>query len=158
MYLDAALEDHNNGFSNMHQLMTDLSVGHSKALPCGAGLSMLAVDKEGELHLCHRFTGSSNPTYGNVASGVDHERLGDFLDSALDHSDEACATCRIRNLCAGGCYHESYAKFSDPLHPTYHYCDLMRGWIDFGVQVYARILSQNPEFFSRHVEPRRANP
>jgi uncharacterized protein len=156
MYLDAALEGRNIGFSNMHQLMTDLSVGHSKALPCGAGLGMLAVDNEGDLHLCHRFTGSTNPTYGNVDGGIDRDRLGDFLESALDHADDACSTCRIRNLCAGGCYHESYARYSDPLHPTYHYCDLMRDWVDFGVQVYTRILSETPEFFSRHVEPRRA--
>ncbi len=155
LYLDAALEDRNIGFSNMHQLMTDLSVGHSKALPCGAGLGLLAVDKDGDLHLCHRFTGSSNPTYGNVESGIDKENLGRFLESALDHSDTVCATCRIRNLCAGGCYHESYAKYSDPLHPTIHYCDLMRDWIDFGVQVYVRLRTDNPAFFTRHIEPRK---
>lgn len=157
LYLEAAIEGRNNGFSNMHQLMTDLSVGNAKALPCGAGLGLLAVDKEGDLHLCHRFTGSSNPTYGNVASGIDKAGLGRFLESALDHSDDVCKTCRIRNLCAGGCYHESYARYSDPLHPTIHYCDLMRDWIDFGVQVYTRIMTENPEFIARHVEPRRAN-
>jgi uncharacterized protein len=156
LYLEAALEDRNIGFSNMHQLMTDLSVGHSKALPCGAGLGLLAVDNEGDLHLCHRFTGSENPTYGNVASGIDKENLGRFLESALDHSDTVCATCRIRKLCAGGCYHESYARYSDPLHPTIHYCDLMRDWIDFGVQVYVRLRADNPGFITRHVEPRRA--
>ncbi|MGB2131143.1 MAG: quinohemoprotein amine dehydrogenase maturation protein, partial [Marinobacterium sp.] len=57
-YLEAALEHRNIGFSNMHQLITDLHEGHKKALPCGAGLKMLAVDHEGELNLCHRFTGS----------------------------------------------------------------------------------------------------
>ena len=36
-YLEAALEHRNIGFSNMHQLMTDLHEGHKKSLPCGAG-------------------------------------------------------------------------------------------------------------------------
>ncbi|MBT4523259.1 MAG: quinohemoprotein amine dehydrogenase maturase, partial [Halieaceae bacterium] len=73
-----------------------------------------------------------------------------------DRSDNGCSTCRIRNLCSGGCYHESYTRYGDPLHPTYHYCDLMRDWVDFGLEVYTRIATENPEFYERHVEPRRA--
>lgn len=155
-YLEAALEDRNIGFSNMHQLMADLYDGTKKALPCGAGLGMLAVDKDGDLNLCHRFTGSSMPTYGNVERGIDKHNLGTFLEAAQARDGTVCETCRIRNLCAGGCYHESYAHFSDPLKPTYHYCDIMRDWVDFGIDVYARIMAANPDYFSRHVTPRRA--
>src|SRR5260370_10970179 len=42
-YRRAALRGDNNGFSNMHQLMTDLYEGRRKSLPCGAGLGLLAV-------------------------------------------------------------------------------------------------------------------
>jgi len=156
-YLAAALRDQNTGFGNLHQLMTDLSHGTSKALPCGAGIGMLAVDHRGELNLCHRFTGSELPTFGDVNRGVDRDRLSEFLEAASDHSDRVCATCRIRNLCAGGCYHESYARYGDPLAPTLHYCDLMRDWVDYGIEVYARIQAENPGFFEKHVEPRRAS-
>ena len=155
-YVRAALRDENIGFSNLHQLMSDLHEGTRKTLPCGAGLGMLAVDKDGELNLCHRFTGSTLPTYGNVTAGIDKERLGRFLQGAADKEGTACETCRIRNLCAGGCYHESYAHFSDPLRPTYHYCDIMRDWVDFGIDAYTRIMAGNPEFFARHISPRRA--
>ena len=156
MYLDAALEGRNIGFSNMHQLMTDLSEGTRKSLPCGAGLGMLAVDKDGGLNLCHRFTGSGLPTFGDVEAGIDKPRLGAFLEEAQSRGGRPCETCRIRNLCAGGCYHESYAKFGDPQHPVAHYCDLMRDWVDFGIHVYTRIMDRNPGFFTQHVEPRRA--
>ena len=155
-YLEHALRGANNGFSNMHQLMTDLHEGRRKALPCGAGVGLLAVDKDGGLNLCHRFTGSDLPTFGNVATGIDAERLGAFLGKASDRSGTDCATCRIRNLCAGGCYHESYSRFGDPLHRTYHYCDLLRRWVDFGVRVYSGIMSKNPDFFRQHIETRRA--
>ena len=60
-YRRAALRGRNNGFSNMHQLMTDLHEGRRKSLPCGAGVGLLAVDGEGDLNLCHRFTGSDLP-------------------------------------------------------------------------------------------------
>jgi uncharacterized protein len=156
-YERAAIRDENIGFGNMHQLMTDLREGRAKSLPCGAGVGMLAVDREGGLNLCHRFTGSSLPRFGDVEQGVDHERLGAFLDRAQDRSGRPCATCRIRNLCSGGCYHESYARYGDPLEPVAHYCDILRDWVDFGIGVYARITVANPGFFERHVEPRRRN-
>lgn len=156
-YLEAALEHRNIGFSNMHQLMTDLHEGHKKSLPCGAGLKMLAVDHEGGLNLCHRFTGSDLPTFGDVKNGVQKVELGEFLSQRLDRTDTGCSTCRIRNLCSGGCYHESYARYGDPAHPTYHYCDLMRDWVDFGIQVYSRIMASNPAFIDQFISPRRAS-
>ena len=156
IYCDAAFENRNIGFSNMHQLMTDLSEGMTKALPCGAGVGLLAVDVKGGINLCHRFTGSDLPTFGDVhENGIDKAALGRFLESRLDRTDKGCQTCRIRNLCSGGCYHESYAHYNDPIHPTYHYCDLMRDWVDFGIECYARIVDRNPDFFSNYVEPRR---
>lgn len=155
-YQQDALRGQNNGFSNMHQLMTDLHQGTRKVLPCGAGIGMLAVDKDGGLNLCHRFTGSELRTYGDVDTGIDKAGLGEFLSSAADRSDRGCESCRIRNLCAGGCYHESYAHFNDPLYPTYHYCDILRDWVDFGIRVYAAIAKSNPDYFDKHITPRRA--
>ncbi|MFG0633687.1 quinohemoprotein amine dehydrogenase maturation protein [Pseudomonas sp. xss_2] len=156
-YLEAALEHRSIGFSNLHQLITDIHEGHKKALPCGAGLKMLAVDHQGELNLCHRFTGSSLPTFGNVHQGVKQAQLNDFLSQRLERSNTGCDDCRIRNLCSGGCYHESYARYGDPTHPTYHYCELMRDWVDFGIEVYSRIMAVNPAFIDRYITPRKAH-
>ena len=156
-YHRAALAGGSNGFSNMHQLMTDLHEGRRKALPCGAGVGLLAVDGDGDLNLCHRFTGSDLPTFGNVATGIDGAQLSAFVEKAIDREGTHCATCRIRNICAGGCYHESYARFGDAHHRTYHYCDLLRRWVDFGVGIYADIQRRNPDFFARHLETRKSN-
>ena len=156
-YVEAALENRNTGFSNLHQLLTDLHEGSKKALPCGAGYSMVAVDKEGDVNLCHRFTGSSMPTFGSVDQGLDVAGLTGFLSQRLDRRDTGCASCNIRNLCSGGCYHESYQRYNDPAHPVYHYCELMRDWVDFGISAYARIQAGNPGFFADHISSRRAN-
>lgn len=155
-YVAAALRGENNGFSNMHQLMSDLYEGRRKSLPCGAGVGMLAVDHKGDLNLCHRFTGSALPTFGNVDTGIDKAGLGGFIEKALDRSGRGCETCRIRNLCSGGCYHESYAHFNDPHSPVYHYCDLLREWVDFGIECYLEILEKNPGFLHQHISHRRA--
>lgn len=155
-YTEAACRGENIGFSNMHQLLTDIAQGTKKAVPCGAGLGMLAVDKAGDLHLCHRFVGSNEPTYGNVATGIDVPKLGKFIETAQDRSNFGCKTCRIRSICAGGCYHESYARQGDAFAPVYHYCDLMRDWVDFGIDAYVRIMQANPAFFRTELEPRQS--
>ncbi|GHU11722.1 thioether cross-link-forming SCIFF peptide maturase [Betaproteobacteria bacterium] len=154
-YVSEALAGRNIGFSNLHQLITDLHEGHKKLLPCGAGLKMLAVDHQGKLNLCHRFTGSDLPTFGNVKDGIQRDALGKFLSIRLEREGSGCATCRIRNLCSGGCYHESYSRYGDPSHPVYHYCDLMRDWVDFGIAAYSRIMAHNPGFIDSHISPRR---
>lgn len=156
-YLQEALNGTKPGFANMHQLLTDLHEGNRKPLPCGAGIALLAVDGNGGLNLCHRFTGSSLPLFGDVEQGIDRPRLTRFLEDRQDRSNTGCATCRIRNICSGGCYHESYSRFGDTRHPVYHYCDLLRDWIDFGIEVYTRISTENEAFFSAHVSPRRGN-
>jgi len=155
-YLEAALQNRGFGFGNMHQLMTDLHEGNRKALPCGAGVGLLAVDKDGGLNLCHRFTGSDLPLFGDVKTGIDKPRLAEFIEKRLDRSGTGCETCRIRNICSGGCYHESYARYEDPTHPSYHYCELLRDWVEFGLRSYARISLENPAFFDAYVSPRRS--
>ncbi|WP_299904368.1 quinohemoprotein amine dehydrogenase maturation protein [uncultured Paracoccus sp.] len=155
-YVEAAIRGENIGFSNMHQLLSDIASGMKKAVPCGAGLGLLAVDKEGDLHLCHRFVGSNQPTYGNVNKGIDVPKLAAFVEQAQDRSNFGCKTCRIRSICAGGCYHESYARQGDPFAPVYHYCDLLRDWVDFGIAAYTRIMRANPGFFRAHLQPRSA--
>jgi uncharacterized protein len=152
----AALRGEKHGFSNLLQLLTDLHEGTSKSLPCGAGYSMVAVDHAGGVNLCHRFTGSDLGTFGDVSHGLARPELAAFLERRLDKSGVDCATCRIRNLCSGGCYHESYARYGDPIRPTLHYCDRMRAWIDYGITAYARILAAQPDWFGRTLTPRRA--
>jgi len=117
-YLAAAIEGKSIGFSNMHQMLTDIHEGTKKALPCGAGVGMVAIDHEGGVNLCHRFTGSDLPLFGDIETGLDKPALNEFMNQRLAMSDKGCDTCRIRNLCAGGCYHESYARYGDPVRPT----------------------------------------
>lgn len=155
-YVDAACQNEVMGFSNFHQILTDIHEGTKKALPCGAGIGMVAIDHAGGVNLCHRFTGSELPLFGSVSDGLDTEGLKEFLYDRLDRAEKGCNTCWIRNLCSGGCYHESYARYNDPQHPTYHYCDLMRDWIDFALQGYARIMRENPNFIERYIATRRA--
>jgi uncharacterized protein len=154
-YVAAALDNRNIGFANMHQLLGELWAGSRKALPCGAGVGLLALDGEGNLNLCHRFAGSALPTFGDIGTGIARTRLLEFLQAAADLPQQDCAGCPIRNLCAGGCYHESYARYGDALAPTRHYCQLMREWVDFGLAAYVELQAKNPAYFTEHIGSRR---
>ena len=154
-YVAAACRRESHGFSNMHQLVTDLWRGTHKTLPCGAGIGMLAVGTDGDLHLCHRFSGSDWPAFGSVRAGVNKKDLNEFLGRAHE-AGNACAGCSARGLCAGGCYHEAWVRQGSPFLPTSHYCQLIRDWTDFGVEAFLDIAAANPGYFERTLEPRRA--
>lgn len=149
-YINEAIKGNFNGFSNLHRTVIDIHEGRKKKLPCGAGVGLLSVSYKGDIDLCHRFTGSDYPSFGNIEKGLDKKALGSFLEKRANEKDTSCQTCRIRNLCAGGCYHESYIKYGTPEKSVLHYCDDMRNWIDFAVEAYIRIKAKNPEFFTKY--------
>jgi uncharacterized protein len=153
-YVEAAIRGEHLGFSNIHHMMLDLAQGNRKLVPCGAGVGLLAVDMEGGLNLCHRFTGSAVPTFGSLESGVDHARLDGFLAASQDRGARGCDTCRIRNLCSGGCYHENFTHTGDLLAPSYTHCDDLRQWTDFCIAAFVRIRARNPSFMRTHDRPR----
>jgi len=149
-YIEAALKGEFNGFSNLHRVIGDIHAGRKKKLPCGAGVGLLSVSYEGNFDLCHRFTGSDFMQFGDVKTGLDKPKLSNFIEKRLNTNDGDCSTCHIRNLCAGGCYHESYIRYNDPTKAVLHYCDIMRDWIDFSLLSYSKIRNGNPEFFDKY--------
>lgn len=153
-YVKAAKRGWHHGFSNMNHMMLDLARGTRKVLPCGAGLGLLAAGTDGTLSLCHRFTGTGQGTFGDVASGVDMDKLARFVDAAQQTHD-GCRECPARGICAGGCYHEAYVRGGDPLAPTFNHCDFVREWLQFGLECFGEVAIANPGFFTaKNMEPR----
>ncbi len=146
-YVTAAKRGFRHGFSNMNQMMQDLHSGTRKTLPCGAGVGLLAVSTEGQLALCHRFTGTSFPSFGDVTAGIAQEQLSAFLTEA-QRLHPACQGCSARSICAGGCYHEAYVRQGTALAPTFSHCDFIREWLDFGIECFGEIMHANPGFFT----------
>ena len=152
-YTEAAKQGVRHGFSNMNQMMQDLYSGTRKTVPCGAGIGLLAVGAEGQLALCHRFTGTSFSTFGDVNAGIAQKELSAFLTEAQT-MHPACQGCSARSICAGGCYHESYVRHGDAMSPTFSHCDFIREWLDFGIECYGEIMLTNPGFFTPNTTAR----
>lgn len=155
-YTEAAKRGMRHGFSNMNQLMQDLYSGTRKAVPCGAGIGLLAVGVEGQLALCHRFTGTAFPSFGDVNAGIAQKELSAFLSEAQT-MHPACQKCSARSICAGGCYHESYVRHGDAMSPTFSHCDFIREWLDFGIECFGEIMRANPSFFTSNNKVQKAH-
>ena len=78
-YVEEALQHRSIGFSNLHQLLTDIHEGKRflwcRLLHGGGG-------QDGGVNLCHRFTGSELPTFGTVQAGLDVPALEDFVGAS----------------------------------------------------------------------------
>lgn len=70
---------------------------------CGAGKGYLSVGPGGKLSACHR---ENSAEVGNLQDGVDMTRQARWLDNRY-HVRETCQDCWMRNLCGGGCRHDS---------------------------------------------------
>ena len=142
--------DRNFGFGNMHQLMTDLHEGNRKSLPCGAGVGLLAVDKRWRpepvppLHRVGPADCSATSRPGSTSRGWPSSSRSGW--TAVGH--------RLRDL-----PHPQHLlrrllpRELRPLRATrptrsYHYCELLRDWVEFGIRCYARISGSRTRRFS----------
>lgn len=145
-YLDSALRGETHGFSNVSDTLAELHQGVSKSHPCGAGLGLIGVGPSGDIAPCHRFVDSDRHAIGNVSTGLDRDKQGDFLRRGNIDIKYACHTCWARPVCAGGCHHEAFVRYGDTGHPNLHYCNWIRGWTDKCLRIYGAIAAQRPEF------------
>ncbi|MEE9393663.1 MAG: quinohemoprotein amine dehydrogenase maturation protein [Planctomycetota bacterium] len=149
-FVEHASRGERHGFSNLSDILREVHLGTNKAHPCGAGLGLLGVSTEGDLGLCHRFVESGDHEVGNVRDGIDEAKRTEFLRKGHISNKLDCANCYARPICAGGCYHEAQVRYGDASKANLHYCDWIRGWMDLGLNSYARIMEKNPSFFKAY--------
>lgn len=155
-YLQFALRGELHGFSNVSDTLAELHQGVSKSHPCGAGLGLLGVGPTGDIAPCHRFVDSDKHALGNVVTGIDKQKQGQFLDRGNIQSKTDCRTCWARPLCAGGCHHEAFVRYGDTGHANLHFCEWIRGWTHTCLQIYGTLAEKNPKFLNFFVERKAA--
>lgn len=106
--------------------------------PCGAGGGYMGVSSQGELYACHRFVNDEAGHMGNVKTGVDPQKQGQWLEDRHLSSQGACNTCWARYMCSGSCHHEVINRG----RPA---CDYIRGWLHYCLGLYTDLLDTNPE-------------
>ena len=155
-YLEHALRGEHHGFSNVSDTLAELHQGVSKSHPCGAGLGLVGVGPSGDIAPCHRFVDSDAHTLGHISTGLDRDRVNDFLSRGHINTKTDCSRCWARPVCAGGCHHEAYVRYGDTGHPNLHYCDWIRGWTHACLEIYGAIAARNPSFLQHFAERKAA--
>jgi uncharacterized protein len=128
-------------FLNMANAMREIHKGTHRPYPCGAGGGYLGVSADGGLYACHRFVGDEAGKMGDLTRGIDREKRNGWLAERHVHFQSPCRECWARYLCGGGCHHEVLQRG----RPA---CDFIRGWLDYCLQAYIRLLEKRPEYFA----------
>jgi uncharacterized protein len=128
-------------FLNMSNALREIHKGTHRPYPCGAGAGYLGVSADGGLYACHRFVGDEGGKMGDLNNGIDREKRNGWLAARHVHFQSPCHECWARYLCGGGCHHEVLQRG----RPA---CDYIRGWLEYCLQAYIRLLEKRPEYFT----------
>lgn len=127
-------------FLNMVNALREIHKGTHRPYPCGAGGGYLGVSADGGLYACHRFVEDEDGAMGEVWNGVDRTKQNRWLAERHVHLQEPCRSCWARYQCGGGCHHEVIKRGRTA-------CDYIRGWLNYCLQAYIRLLEKRPDYF-----------
>jgi uncharacterized protein len=157
-YIEAALRGGFYGFSNLTTLLVQIHEGAAKSFGCGAGVQLFSADPHGDLYSCHRLVGNDRYRIGTLQGGIDREAQARHLDEVHMRHKADCQTCWARHLCGGGCFYQLEQQYEGDLRRAYlPFCDWIRAWWVEGLHAYSRIITGNPTFIERVVEPQLAS-
>jgi uncharacterized protein len=122
-------------FSNLAAALKQLHAGSAKPLPCGSAGNYVSVSAQGEYFTCHRTIDDPRFALGSTAEGVSMLRRESFLHARHVDRQEPCRICWARYLCGGGCHAEVLSAGRSG-------CDYIRGWLEFCIQFYDRVLQE----------------
>ena len=136
-------------FSNLAIALKQLHAGSAKPLPCGSAANYVSVSAQGEYFTCHRTIDDVRFSLGSTANGLSIEQRERFLNARHVDRQEPCRTCWARYLCGGGCHAEVLSAGRSG-------CDYIRGWLEYCLQFYDRVLQEmvlgeRPDLLGREV-------
>lgn len=132
---------HRYSFLNLSNALREIHKGTHRPYPCGAGAGYFGVSAGGGIYACHRFVDDATGEMGSLVAGLDQAKRNLWLAERHVQFQEPCNGCWARYLCGGGCHHEVLRRG----RPA---CDYIRGWLDYCLQAYVRLLEKCPSFFA----------
>jgi uncharacterized protein len=103
---------------------------------CGAGLSEVTVDPNGNIYECQRIY---RQPFAHVSDGRRPEQFNSTLLTMVDDRP-VCQDCWARYLCGGGCMHQAHTEHGADA-PVEHYCVMKRTLVESSITAIARMRS-----------------
>ena len=114
---------------------------------CGAGLNYLSVSTRGKFYLCHRFTEDEDECLGSLEKGLDGDKLRKLGRHRM-MDKEPCRSCWMREICAGGCFHENKTGTGDIFKVDSLFCQLQHVEMSQALKVYLEIRKHAPDLLT----------
>jgi uncharacterized protein len=127
-------------FSNLAVALKQIHAGYCKPLPCGSAASYVSVGARGEYFTCHRTVDDPRYVLGSISQGLYPGSREDFLRARHVDLQQPCRSCWARYLCGGGCHAEVLSAGRSG-------CDYIRGWLEYCLRTYNKVLQNFPAFF-----------
>jgi uncharacterized protein len=112
-------------------------------MTCGAGVNYLSVSTTGGFYLCHRFTEDPREKVGDLKSGLDRAKLATYAQHRTTQHDP-CRSCWMREVCAGGCFHDNRMTHGTAFRPDPKFCHTQDLLMHLAIKVYARLRAKAP--------------
>lgn len=121
---------------------------------CSAGYSLMAVDMDGSIYPCTAFVGIPRFKIGTVGSGINDNKLQDFLNTKIYGSDD-CNKCWAKRICkgCGSCYNLNYFNNKNLGQPDNYYCELFRYKTKLMIAMISEIARDNPLILEKVLIP-----
>jgi uncharacterized protein len=131
---DTLLDYHRNG-RDIHFFHYNLNLQKGPCLAkrhsgCGAGVDYLAITPEGDIYPCHQFIGHQDFYMGNVARGLENDKLRSQFQTNCLENKKQCKQCWARNFCGGGCHANHYFTNGDIKVPAELSCTMHKKRIE----------------------------
>jgi uncharacterized protein len=124
--------------------LKSIETGEKNHFSCSAGRSLIAIDVNGDVFLCHRLVGENKYLIGNVDFGFTNQDMLNYINKQMgvDHR-QSCRNCWARYVCGGGCYAINHEFNSDISIPPRIYCDVKKHITKLAFAIYANSIIQD---------------
>ena len=147
-YIGQLQAGHYFSITSFYKIMRLYHLAGRKDTGCGACVSYMAGDTEGNIFPCHRFIGINSFKLGHINGGILYPNIQKELLLA-NRTKIACVNCWARYQCGGGC-HACHFKATESIFKVdTKFCELMRYRIELALGIYATLKIKNPAIINR---------
>ena len=129
--------------SNLLMNIAKVKRGERHTRPCGAGLTLLAIDSRGVVFPCIAFVDYPAFAMGRAEPGAELRLPPPLMDYEVDVHG-LCGECWARYDCAGGCYATHFEMTGNVRRPHAQYCHSIKSKTEIYLYALARIREECP--------------
>lgn len=144
----------NFGNLTRHISATKFIMGKKLSYCCAAGRDFACVTANGDVYICHRFTGMDEWRMGNIFSSVPKDLTELVITNSNLDRKEGCKECWVRYLCGGMCLKIQLEATDSPWSPDLELtCEIWKYEIMLGMYLNAVLKDQDREIVEMAYRP-----